>query len=170
MVWLRRQYGLSIKHLISQGCSMKKIMVLLFILVLACPCAGYSNTDAEKRQEMEKRIELLEKEVNKLRQDMASPRDDAESNYISGVLSLVRENWFFPEDLDVKSDDFVRVGLTIERDGTISAQEVVESSGNSQFNSYALEGLTKSTPLPSIPDEIDREFIELELRFRPPQN
>lgn len=149
---------------------MKKIMVWLFMLVLACPYAGYSNTDAEKRLEMEKRIELLEKEVNKMRRDMESPRNDVESKYISGVLSRVRENWFFPEDLDVKSGDFLRVGLTIERDGTISAQEVVESSGNSQFNSYALEGLSKSSPLPSIPDAIDKEFIELELRFRPPQN
>lgn len=149
---------------------MKKIMGLFIILVLACPSAGYSNTDAEKRMEMEKRIELLEKEVDKLRQDMESPRDNVESNYISGVMSQIRENWFFPEELDVTSDDFLIVALTIRRDGTINDQQVVKSSGNVQFNSYALECISKSTPLPPMPDEIAKEFIEVELRFRPPQN
>jgi len=54
--------------------------------------------------------------------------------------------------------------------GGITGEEIVKSSGNDQFNSYALQCISKSAPLPSIPDEIKKEYIELELRFRPPAN
>ncbi|MDB4516784.1 TonB C-terminal domain-containing protein, partial [Crocinitomicaceae bacterium] len=70
----------------------------------------------------------------------------------------------------VKSDDFLRVALKIGRDGTIIDQEIMKSSGHERFNFFALECLSKSTPLPAMPVEMNKEFIELELRFRPPQN
>ena len=86
------------------------------------------------------------------------------------MTSQVRENWFFPEDLEVQQDDFIRVAVSIGKDGTITDSEVVESSGNGQFNSYALECLSKSSPVEPIPGELEKDAIELELRFRPPQN
>ena len=149
---------------------MKKIFVVVVTLALAFPVVIHANTDADKQIELEKRVELLQKEVDKIRQDMDSPRDTIESNYLSSVMSQVKKNWFFPEDLDVTNDDFLRVAIEIRRDGTISGREIVESSGNDQFNLYAFECLEKSAPLPAMPEEMEKESIELELRFRPPQN
>ena len=149
---------------------MEKIFVVVVTLTLAFPVVIHANTNADKQIELEKRVELLQKEVDKIRQDMDSPRDTIESNYLSSVMSQVKKNWFFPEDLDVTNDDFLRVAIEIRRDGTISGREIVESSGNDQFNLYAFECLEKSAPLPAMPEEMEKESIELELRFRPPQN
>ena len=62
------------------------------------------------------------------------------------------------------------MAITIGKDGSITESEVVGSSGNDPFNSYALECLTQSSPVEPIPDEIGKDAMVLELRFRPPQN
>ncbi|RZW12823.1 MAG: TonB family protein [Desulfobulbaceae bacterium] len=147
---------------------MKHCMAVVIALILWAPLAAQAQAD-DKRVELERRIELLEQEVNKIRLEIASSVGTAESEYTQKATSQVRENWFFPEDLEVKQDDFLKVAVTITKDGTISKSEVVESSGNEQFNSYALESLEKSSPLEPIPDEIGKDAMELELRFRPPQ-
>ena len=139
-------------------------MAVVIALVL---CAQAQADD--KRIELERRIELLEQEVNKIRLEITTPVGTADSDYTEKVTGQVRENWFYPEDLEVTQDDFIRVAITITKDGTISESEVVESSGNDPFNSYALESLTKSSPVEPIPDVIGNDTMELELRFRPPQ-
>ena len=149
---------------------MKKNLIVLIAMALFIPVSIHANTDADKQIELEKRLELLQEEVNEIRRSMQSPRDEIESNYVLSLISQVKNNWFFPEDLDVKSDDFLRVAIKIGRDGTITDREIVTSSGNDQFNSYALDCITKSTPLPPMPVEMEKEFFELELRFRPPKN
>ena len=148
---------------------MKFYMAVVIALILGASLVAQAQAD-DKRIELERRIELLEQEVNKIRLEIASPVGTAESDYTEKVTSKVRENWFFPEDLEVTPDDFIRVAITIDRDGSISESEVVESSGNDPFNSYALECLTKSSPVEPIPDEIGKDAMVLELRFRPPQN
>lgn len=149
---------------------MKKNMVAFIAIVMFAPVFIQANSDDDKQLELERRLEQLQNEVNEIRQSLESPRDNLESNYVSKVIDQVKSNWFFPEDLDVKSDDFLRVALKIGRDGTIIDQEIMKSSGHERFNFFALECLSKSTPLPAMPVEMNKEFIELELRFRPPQN
>lgn len=149
---------------------MKRYMIMVITMALFAPVSIQANTDADKHVELERRVEQLQKEVYEIRQNIESPRDNIESNYVVKVIDQVKGNWFFPEDLDVKKDDFLRVSIRIGTDGTISGQEIVTSSGNDQFNSYAFECISESTPLPAMPAEIKKEFIELELWFRPPQN
>lgn len=148
---------------------MKHYMAAVIALIVWAPLGAQAQAD-EKRIELERRIELLEQEVSKIRRDIESPDVNAESKYTDKVTSRVRENWFFPEDLEVQKDDFLRVAIEISKDGTFAEPEVVKSSGNEPFNSYALECLSKSTPLPPIPAEIGKDTVELELLFRPPQN
>ena len=148
---------------------MKHYMAVMIALILWAPLAAQAQGD-DKRIELERRIELLEQEVHEIRLEIASPVGTARSEYTEKVVSQVRENWFFPEDLEVEQDDFIRVAITIGKDGAITDSEVVESSGNDQFNSYALECLTASSPVEPLPDEIGKDAMELELRFRPPQN
>jgi TonB family protein len=147
---------------------MKHCIAVVIALILWAPLAAQAQAD-DKRIELERRIELLEQEVDKIRLEIASPVGTVESEYTNKVTSQVRDNWFFPEDLEVKQDDFIKVAITIGKDGTISKSEVGESSGNEQFNSYALESLEKSSPVEPIPDELGKDTMELELRFRPPQ-
>ena len=148
---------------------MKHFMAAFIALIVAASPAIQAHAD-DKRIELERRIELLEQEVSKIRRDMEAPNVTAESKYTDEVIGQVRENWFFPEDLAVQKDDFLRVAIEISEDGTFAEPEVVKSSGNEPFNSYALECLSKSTPLPPIPAEIGKDTVELELLFRPPQN
>jgi TonB family protein len=148
---------------------MKHVMAVVIALILWAPLAAQAQAD-DKRVELERRIELLEQEVNKIQLEIASPAGTAGSEYTKKVTSQVRENWFFPEDLEVEQDDFIRVAVTIGKDGAITKSEVVESSGNEQFNSYALECLEKSSPVGPIPDELGKDTMELQLRFRPPQD
>ena len=148
---------------------MKHHVAVVIALILWAPLVAHAQAD-DKRIELERRIELLEQEVNKIRVEIASPVGTAGSDYTEKVTDQIRENWFFPEDLKVTHDDFIRVAITISKDGTISESEVVESSGNDPFNSYALESLTKSSPVEPIPEEIGKDVMVLELRFRPPQN
>lgn len=149
---------------------MKNYIVILIALVLFAPVTIQANTDNDKQNELERRVEQLQKEVDEIRQSIESPRDNIEAEYVLSVISQVKKNWFFPEDLDVKSDDFLKVAIKITRDGTIADREIVSSSGNDQFNLYALECISKSLPLPPMPVEIKKEFTDLELRFRPSQN
>ncbi len=145
-------------------------MLVISAIVIFAAIASPANSDDEKQIELERRLEQLQKEVNEIRQSLDSPRDGIESSYVFEVIDQVKNNWFFPEDLDVKTDDFLRVALKIDRDGTIIAQEIMKSSGNDRFNFYALECISNSSPLPAMPAEMKKEFIQLELRFRPPQN
>ena len=149
---------------------MKKYIVMLIALVLCAPVTIQANTDNDKQIELERRVEQLQKEVDEIRQSIKSPRGNIEAEYVLSVISQVKKNWFFPEDLDVKSDDFLKVAIKITRDGTIADREIVSSSGNDQFNLYALECISKSHPLPPMPVEIKKEFTDLELRFLPSQN
>ncbi len=148
---------------------MKDVMAVVVALILWAPLVARAQAD-DKRIELERRIELLEQEVNKIQLEIASPAGTAGSEYIKQVTSQVRDNWFFPEDLEVQQDDFIRVAVTIDKEGAITNSEVVESSGNEQFNSYALECLETSSPVEPIPDELGKDAMELELRFRPPQD
>lgn len=147
---------------------MKHYMAVVIALILWAPLVAQAQAE-DKRIELERRIELLEQEVDRIRLEIASPAGTAESEYTERLTGQVRENWFFPEDLEVRQDDFIKVAITIGRDGTISESEVVESSGNDRFNSHALESLTKSSPLEPIPEAIGKDTMELQLRFRPPQ-
>ena len=149
---------------------MKKTIFALVSAALVLLLTYNAYADPEKQKELEKRVDHLQIEVDKLRQSIEAPRNPGEADYLSEVMERVKENWFFPEDLEVKSDEFLKVAVTIKRDGTVTDQRVVESSGNDQFNAHALESLTKSIPLPSIPAEMNREFIEVELSFKPPKN
>ena len=149
---------------------MQKYMVALMAIVMFAPVSIQANSDDDKQLELVRRLEQLQNEVNEIHQSLESPRDNLESNYVSKVIDQVKNNWFFPEDLNVKRNDFLRVALKIGRDGAIIGQEIMTSSGHDQFNSFALECISKSTPLPAMPIEMNKEFIELELRFRPPQN
>ena len=139
------------------------------VIFLAQTTLINASTDDDKRMELEKRIELLENEVEEIRRTINIPNDDNASEYVSAVLVLIKENWFYPDDLDVRPDDFLRVSLTINRDGVISNQKILDSSGNEPFNGFALECISKTSPLPPLPDEINKETKELELRFRPHQ-
>jgi len=156
--------------LFYKGHSMKKYMVAFIAIVMFAPVSIQANSDDDKQLELERRLEQLQNEVNEIRQSLESPRDNLESKYVSKVIDQVKSNWFFPEDLDVKSDDFLKVAIKITRDGTIADREIVSSSGNDEFNLYALECISKSLPLPPMPVEIKKKFTDLELRFRPSQN
>ena len=148
---------------------MKYVMAAVMAFTVWAPFTTQLGAE-DKRIELERRIEVLEQEVNKLRLEIASPAGTAESEYTGKVTSQVRENWFFPEELEVQQDDFLKVAIIIDQDGVITDSQVVESSGNEQFNSYALECLAKSSPVEPIPDAIAKDTIKLELRFRPPLN
>ena len=84
--------------------------------------------------------------------------------YLNTVQEAITENYKFPGGFD--KNLWVRVRLTIQRDGTITKTEILESSGNERFD-YAARIALRRAKLPPIPDGIEGDSITQVIKFTP---
>ncbi|MCZ6628976.1 MAG: TonB family protein [SAR324 cluster bacterium] len=84
--------------------------------------------------------------------------------YLNRVQEAIMENYSFPGGF--KEGLWVRMRLTILRDGTISKMEILESSGDARFD-YAAKIALRRTKLPDIPQGIEGESITQVIKFTP---
>ena len=80
------------------------------------------------------------------------------------VQEEVQKKYQFPGGFD--KELWVRVRITIDRDGTISNVTFLERSGNEHFDRAALLSIRR-TKLPPIPDGIEGDTITQVVVFRP---
>lgn len=140
---------------------MKKYLVALIAIVMFIPFSTQSNTDTEKQ--VEQIGQSIERPPNSL--------SLAEMRYSRSIHTEILRNWTRPKDLKMNYDDYVMVKFKISQDGTIVSSEIEQSSGNNEFNTHALEILTRSAPFPDFPEEMNQnKFLELGIILRPPKN
>jgi colicin import membrane protein len=81
-------------------------------------------------------------------------------DYYSMVINKIRQQWIFPESID--KDLLAIITIKIARDGSVTIGRIEQSSGNPLFDRSALRAVSKASPLPPPPQE-----IEIGVRFRP---
>lgn len=81
--------------------------------------------------------------------------------YIHQAKAIIQSRWDPPKGLEHKRTVAV---FTIQRDGTITDSEIIESSGVESLDKAALAALAKASPLPPLPEGAPKS-IRLRHRF-----
>jgi colicin import membrane protein len=81
--------------------------------------------------------------------------------YYSTITKEIWSQWVYPPSIGEKDMEAI-IAIKILRDGTTIIQKVEKSSGNSLFDRSALKALSKASPLPPPPYE-----MEIGVRFYP---
>lgn len=81
-------------------------------------------------------------------------------DYYSMVINKIRQQWIFPESID--RDLLAIITIKIAKDGNVTIGRMEQSSGNALFDRSALRAISKASPLPPPPQE-----MEIGVRFRP---
>lgn len=104
-------------------------------------------------------------EGNKVSQGSSATGDSiaqANAAFVSYVQSLpdrVRPNWKLPSYLKDNEKLRCRIRIFLDPSGKIIKTQVVESSGDSEFDSKALDAVRKSSPLPKPSQEFMSKAI-----------
>jgi TonB family protein len=81
-------------------------------------------------------------------------------DYYLMVINKIKQQWIFPESID--KDLLAIITIRIAKDGSVTIGRIEQSSGNVLFDRSALRAISKASPLPPPPQE-----MEMGVRFRP---
>jgi len=84
--------------------------------------------------------------------------------YQNKMLSMVRENWTWAGH---RTDLKTTVQFGIRDNGEIVGLKIVQASGDSSYDDSVVRAVRKSSPLPAPPDSYRKDFMDVELTFRP---
>ncbi|MCL5978699.1 MAG: cell envelope integrity protein TolA [Nitrospirae bacterium] len=90
----------------------------------------------------------------------AGAKDSGGGDYYSMVVGKIRQQWIFPESID--KDLTAIINIKIARDGSVTVDKIEKGSGNPLFDRSALRAISKASPLPPPPRE-----MEMGVRFKP---
>ncbi|MCX7977372.1 MAG: cell envelope integrity protein TolA [Bdellovibrionaceae bacterium] len=110
-----------------------------------------------------KKIEAAQMAQKKIKGNILSPgtaltgiHQLQHEEYISLVDQKIKANWFLPQwliDKQLKAQVRIRIG----KQGEILTKQLVQSSGNSDYDAIVLETVERSAPFPAPPEK----FIEI---------
>lgn len=119
-----------------------------------------SAIEAKKRVEQIVRLRsaiLLGKELNEKSVSDTSSFNTGKGgifdDYYTRIRNHIWQHWIYP-DTGQKDLETI-ISIVIMRDGSISIQKIEKSSGNPLFDKSAIKALTKASPLPPPPYEIE---------------
>ena len=86
--------------------------------------------------------------------------------YLDHGLPLIKASWYklIPESAWFKKGK-VTIRFNIMKDGQIDDALILEKSGDSVLDQAAYEGITASSPLPSLPSDFGCKYLVLQIRF-----
>ena len=90
-----------------------------------------------------------------------------ELQYFSAVRARIQPFWTLPKFREWDPSLTALIVITIERDGRIAGSFLEATSGDSVFDRFALKVLDDVGHLPPIPAAINKDRIELGLKFTP---
>jgi len=86
--------------------------------------------------------------------------------YYSVIWSMIKEQWALPEGILNTSDLETVIEAQILKDGSVAALRFEKQSGNRYFDESALKAIKKVGKFPPLPEWLDKEYIDLGIRFR----
>ncbi len=84
--------------------------------------------------------------------------------YRNRMLHLIREHWAW---VGRRSDLEVTVQFGVRENGEIVGLKIVQASGDFTFDDSVIRAVRKTSPLPPPPENYRRDFMDVELTFRP---
>jgi len=84
--------------------------------------------------------------------------------YRNRMLHLIKEQWTWVGKV---TDLEVTVRFGILENGEVIGLRVVEASGDTSYDDSVLRAMRKAAPLPPPPDNYRKDFMSVELTFRP---
>lgn len=88
--------------------------------------------------------------------------------YYDQVWAKIRASWVLPEAVTSGDSLLTVIGIRISSMGEIQQSWVERSSGNSYYDQSAIRAIRKASPVPPLPDELEKEFLEVGVNFRYP--
>ncbi len=84
--------------------------------------------------------------------------------YRNRMLYLIKDQWTWVGKM---TDLEVTVRFGILENGEVIGLRVIEASGDSSYDDSVLRAMRKASPLPPPPDNYRKDFMSVELTFRP---
>lgn len=84
--------------------------------------------------------------------------------YRNQMLRLIRDRWTW---VGKRADLEVTVRFGIREKGEITGLRIVRASGDPSYDDSVLRAVAKASPLPPPPENYRKEFMDVELTFRP---
>jgi len=84
--------------------------------------------------------------------------------YYSAMLQKIRDSWTW---VGKRSDLEVTVRFGIQENGEVVALRIVRNSGDASYDDSVFRAVRKVSPLPSPPESYRKDFMDVELTFRP---
>jgi TonB family protein len=90
------------------------------------------------------------------------------NEYYGQLWAKIKASWTIPENLlKEKVDLEAIIVIIIEKNGKVRKSWFEEKSGNEIYDQMAMRAILKAEPLPPIPKELNRDVLEIGIRFYP---
>ncbi|MCX5871186.1 MAG: cell envelope integrity protein TolA [Deltaproteobacteria bacterium] len=103
----------------------------------------------------------------------ASPAASSQSmgilnqQYYATIMAHIQQHWQPPDVKTWAPNLLAIVSITIASDGQIVSQDFEQESGDRLFDQFVLKTLDASNPLPPPPAALQKQRLEVGLRFKP---
>jgi hypothetical protein len=82
------------------------------------------------------------------------------SPWAKKAIDIIQINWRIPDAVRILDKSEVRISVTIEKNGTLSALTMLSATNLEVLNSAAAAALNSGQPLPPLPDDFPRANLE----------
>lgn len=90
-----------------------------------------------------------------------------ESQHFASIINKLQPFWSLPEYKVWDPELVAIIVIQVEKNGIISKQFFEQKSGDRLFDQFVLKTLQEGSPLPPIPAALQKDRLEIGLRFRP---
>jgi TonB family protein len=87
--------------------------------------------------------------------------------YQERIRELIIDAWILPLSEGTARTLQATALLTINRQGEVMRFELLQPSGNKQFDESLLRAMKKASPLPALPEDFSGPLLEVEIHFQP---
>lgn len=90
------------------------------------------------------------------------------NEYYSQLWAKIKASWTIPENLLKERVDLETIiVIIIEKGGKVQKAWFENKSGDELYDQMAMRAILKAEPLPPIPKELNRDTLEIGIRFHP---
>ena len=89
------------------------------------------------------------------------------TQYLAAAHAKIQEHWVLPDLQNWDNALEAVLVITIRKDGVVTDSFFEKKSDNIYFNQFVLKAVKESSPLPPFPDRLDKNTLEIGLRFKP---